>query len=63
MKILGVIVLIGSLILLALGFYGRVHIVLSAELILKVMGAVGIVAALALMFGGGNNGSAPYRNY
>lgn len=63
MKVLGVIVLIGSLVLLALGFYGRVHIILSAELILKVMGAVGVVAALALIFGGGSKGSNSYRNY
>lgn len=55
MNLLAKILIIGSLFLLAMGFWGRVHIVISGSLIMKGMGIIGLIAGLSLLFTGNNN--------
>ena len=50
MNLLTKTLLIGSLFLLAMGFWGRVHLVIQGSLILKVIGTIGLIAGINMLF-------------
>lgn len=49
MKLLPKVLILGSLFLISMGIWGRVHVVISANLILKIMGGIGILAGISLL--------------
>ena len=55
MNFLSKTLIIGSLFLIALGIWGRVHVIISGSMILKIIGAIGIVAGISLSLKGTNS--------